>query len=172
MTEKHEPHFSEQTTTDVNYESQPVLAPETPYEQDFPITLSRSLARQLHNLAKNEGIHAFDLLLELVTEGIARRITEDQTRQAPSHLLTRNGYVVDHPNTQPSMSHHEFQLAGNNGSGNLRNKGFTRHNNTSSGQRPNNNRYNNNRSQNNNNYANNNGNNGNTGLYFNKSTKK
>lgn len=172
MTEKHE-SFSELANNDtLEYDTQAPSPIENTCEQDFPITLSRSLAKQLHNLAKHEGIHAFDLILELVTEGIARRIAEDQTRQAPSHLLTRNGYVGgDHQqHTQPSMSHHEFQ---NNGQGNARNKGnFSRHN-VSTGLRPNNNnnRYNNRTQSNNNGYSNMN-NNGNSASYFNKPTKK
>lgn len=94
----------------LNHEFPPVMENS---DSTFSITLSRSLSKQLNNLSKYEGIHSHELVLELVAEGIARRIMEDQTRPAPSHLMTRNGYVQDQMNAQPSMSHHSFQANGN-----------------------------------------------------------
>ena len=94
---------------------------------DFTISLSRTLTKQLQNLSKYEGIYPEELILELVTEGIARRVMEDQTRPVPSHLMTRNGYVQDQQNVQPSMSHHGFSANGNNRDGqNSRVKNYQR----------------------------------------------
>jgi len=54
-------------------------------------------------------------LIELVAEGVARRVFEDAQRPAPSHLMTRTGYVAPDANgnvQQPQLSHHGMQ--GNN----------------------------------------------------------
>lgn len=175
MTKKADLDFAESEMCNVEYEMPPAATVDNSTENDFSVTLSRSLAKQLHNLAKYEGIHSVDLLLELVTEGIARRIMEDQTRPAPSHLMTRNGYVVDQQHTQPSMSHHAFQSNGNvrDGQNNSRGKNnFVK--NSSSSRQNNNTRYNNRNSSMhgyNNGNSGNSGNSGNTGSYF-KSPKK
>ena len=92
--------------TDSNMQSMTLLGNQ---QNEFSLSLSRTLVRQLENMAKYEGISSIDLMVELVAEGLARRMAEDQSRPAPSHLMTRNGYVQDHAHTQPTMSHHSFQ---------------------------------------------------------------
>lgn len=131
-------------------------------ENEFSIVLSRSLTKQLHNLAQKEGIHILALLPELIAEGMGRRSAQEQM-SAPSHLLTRNGVIEDPLHIQPSLSHHEW-----NGSGNSRKGNFgSRHQNTH--------RYNNRKQLNNNRYTNVNTNthqNANGNVSLNKTPKK
>lgn len=83
-------------------------------QNQISLTFSWSLMNQLRYLARNEGIDVTDLLVELVTEGVTKRAFEDQNKPAPSHLMTRNGYVHNSNDgnsafTQPQMSHHSQQ---------------------------------------------------------------
>ena len=86
----------------------------TPVIRDFSqnnvaLNLSWSLMNQLRNMSKMEGISVEDLLVELVAEATARRVFEDQTRPAPSHLMTRTGYIhsdITQTAPQPHLSHH------------------------------------------------------------------
>lgn len=73
------------------------------------LTFSWSLMNQLRSMSRVEGVSLETLLIELVSEGVAKRVFEDQNRPAPSHLLTRNGYVHTDERegpVQPQMSHH------------------------------------------------------------------
>lgn len=71
------------------------------------LTLSWSLMNQIKGLSRSEGITTHDLIIELLSEGVTRRLFEDQSRPAPSHLMTRNGYVHEGSSgQQPVMSHH------------------------------------------------------------------
>ncbi len=149
------------TADDTDSSMQPVAFVSTE-SNEFSFNLSRTLVRQLDNMAKYEGISALDLVIELVTEGVARRIAEDQSRPAPSHLMTRNGYVQDQANAQPTMSHHNFQSNGNARDTNSQNRhqnNYSRNNHSNNAARPQS-RY---QQQNRNNSR---------PAYFNKSSKK
>ncbi len=79
------------------------------------LTLSYSLMNQVRQTARMEGVLPEDILIELIAEGVARRVFEDAQRPAPSHLMTRTGYVAPDANGnvhQPQLSHHGMQ--GNN----------------------------------------------------------
>ena len=107
---------------------------------------------QLKSLSRSEGITSHDLIIELLSEGITRRLFEDQSRPAPSHLMTRNGYVHENSLTQqPIMSHHSSNNAqgnsrGQNQNNNSRQKNSFHNNNN---RNPNNSRNNNNFNRNN-----------------------
>lgn len=80
------------------------------------VTLSYSLMNQLKQTARMEGVSVDDIVIELLSEGATRRMYEDASRPAPSHLMTRTGYVPPDANgnvMQPSMSHHNFNSQGN-----------------------------------------------------------
>lgn len=89
-------------------------AQSTPEIRDFSqnsvaLNFSWSLMNQLRQMSKMEGIAVEDLLVELVAEGVAKRVFEDQMRPAPSHLMTRTGYVHSDGTQaapQPHLSHH------------------------------------------------------------------
>lgn len=73
------------------------------------LNFSWSLMNQLRQMSKMEGIAVEDLLVELVAEGVAKRVFEDQMRPTPSHLMTRTGYVHSDGTQaapQPHLSHH------------------------------------------------------------------
>lgn len=73
------------------------------------VSFSWSLMNQLRQMSKMEGISVEDLLVELVAEGVTKRAFEDQNRPAPSHLMTRTGYVHSdgtQVTPQPHLSHH------------------------------------------------------------------
>lgn len=86
----------------------------TPDSRDFSqnnvaLSFSWSLMNQLRQMSKMEGIAVEDLLVELVAEGVAKRVFEDQLRPTPSHLITRTGYVHSDGTQaapQPHLSHH------------------------------------------------------------------
>lgn len=106
------------------------------------LTFSWSLMNQLRSMSRVEGVSLETLLIELVSEGVAKRVFEDQNRPAPSHLLTRNGYVHTDERegpAQPQMSHHmnrssqnrnkfHFQSKNNNGQFTQNNKNQMRGN--------------------------------------------
>lgn len=76
------------------------------------LTLSYSLMNQVKQVARMEGVFPEDILIELIAEGVTRRAFEDAQRPAPSHLMTRTGYVAPDANgnvQQPQMSHHSMQ---------------------------------------------------------------
>lgn len=118
-------------------------------QNQIVLTMSYSLMNQVRQTARMEGVLPEDILIELIAEGVTRRAFEDAQRPAPSHLMTRTGYVAPDANgnvQQPQMSHHGMQ--GNHRSGQ----------NGQNGQN-NNRRYNNNQSSNqSNNQSNNRGN--------------
>ncbi len=76
------------------------------------LTLSYSLMNQVRQVARMEGVFPEDILIELIAEGVTRRAFEDAQRPAPSHLMTRTGYVAPDANgnvQQPQLSHHGMQ---------------------------------------------------------------
>ncbi len=80
-------------------------------QNQISLSFSWSLMNQLKQMSKNEGVPVEDLLTELVAEGVAKRVFEEQTRPAPSHLMTRTGYVHTdgtHAAPQPQLSHHSI----------------------------------------------------------------
>ncbi|MGY3803171.1 hypothetical protein ACWNT8_03790 [Pigmentibacter ruber] len=87
---------------------------EAPEVRDFSqnsvnVSFSWSLMNQLRQMSKMEGISVEDLLVELVAEGVTKRVFEDQSRPTPSHLMTRTGYVHSdgtQTSPQPHLSHH------------------------------------------------------------------
>lgn len=84
-------------------------------QNQIVLTLSYSLMNQVRQTARMEGVLPEDILIELVAEGVTRRAFEDAQRPAPSHLMTRTGYVAPDANGnvhQPQLSHHGMQ--GNN----------------------------------------------------------
>ncbi|APJ02484.1 hypothetical protein [Silvanigrella aquatica] len=104
-------------------------------QNNVALSFSWSLMNQLRQMSKMEGIAVEDLLVELVAEGVAKRVFEDQMRPAPSHLMTRTGYVHSDGTQaapQPHLSHH---MMNNNRQqpNNLQNRnrfGFQQRNNT------------------------------------------
>lgn len=84
-------------------------------QNQIVLTLSYSLLNQVRQTARAEGVLPEDILIELIAEGVTRRVFEDAQRPAPSHLMTRTGYVAPDANGnvhQPQLSHHGMQ--GNN----------------------------------------------------------
>lgn len=78
-------------------------------QNNVALSFSWSLMNQLRQMSKMEGISVEDLLVELVAEGVAKRVFEDQNRPTPSHLMTRTGYVHSDGTQaapQPHLSHH------------------------------------------------------------------
>jgi hypothetical protein len=76
------------------------------------LTLSYSLMNHVRQVARMEGVFPEDILIELIAEGVTRRAFEDAQRPAPSHLMTRTGYVAPDANGnvhQPQLSHHGMQ---------------------------------------------------------------
>ncbi|NBW81269.1 hypothetical protein EBR21_05895 [bacterium] len=76
------------------------------------LTLSYSLMNHVRQVARMEGVFPEDILVELIAEGVTRRAFEDAQRPAPSHLMTRTGYVAPDANGnvhQPQLSHHGMQ---------------------------------------------------------------
>jgi len=101
------------------YDEEEILEQEAETPRDLSqnsvtLTVSWSLMNQLRNMARMEGISVEALLIELAAEGVAKRVFEDQNRPAPSHLMTRNGYVHD-DDPQPYMSHHANLRQNHNG---------------------------------------------------------
>ncbi len=98
---------------DENYE-ETYIDEEVPEARDFSqntvnVSFSWSLMNQLRQMSKMEGISVEDLLVELVAEGVTKRVFEDQNRPTPSHLMTRTGYVHSdgtQSSPQPHLSHH------------------------------------------------------------------
>ncbi|MES2614866.1 MAG: hypothetical protein V4591_05575 [Bdellovibrionota bacterium] len=93
-------------------------------QNQVSLAFSWSLMNQLRYLSRTEGISVEDLLVELVAEGVTKRAFEDQNKPAPSHLMTRNGYVHNNSDgnaafSQPQMSHHA--QPGNNRAANNQN---------------------------------------------------
>lgn len=80
-------------------------------QNNISVSFSWSLMNQLRQMSKMEGISVEDLLVELVAEGVAKRVFEDQMRPTPSHLMTRTGYVHSDGTQaapQPHLSHHSM----------------------------------------------------------------
>lgn len=78
-------------------------------QNQVSVQFSWSLMNQLRQMSKMEGVSVEDLLIELVAEGVAKRVFEEQSRPTPSHLMTRTGYVHSdgHQHApQPHLSHH------------------------------------------------------------------
>lgn len=96
--------YGDGETSSVHPAMAPAIAPNT-----LRVTCSWSLMNHLRGMARNEGVSLEDLALELLSESAAKRAFEDQRRPAPSHLMTRTGYVpqTDPHNQQPHMTHHE-----------------------------------------------------------------
>jgi hypothetical protein len=117
---------------DDNYEEEFIEEDEqnAPETRDFSqnniaLTFSWSLMNQLRQMSKMEGISVEDLLVELVAEGVAKRVFEDQMRPTPSHLMTRTGYVhSDGTQTapQPHLSHHMMNNNNRQQPNNLQNR--------------------------------------------------
>jgi hypothetical protein len=107
-------------------------------QNQIVLTMSYSLMNQVRQTARMEGVLPEDILIELIAEGVTRRAFEDAQRPAPSHLMTRTGYVAPDANgnvQQPQMSHHGMQgnhRGGQNGQNNNR-----RYNNNQSSNRGN-----------------------------------
>ena len=104
------PVFLEDKIPEVEAKPRPV-----PNNNGISMNLTWSTMNQLRYIARLEGITAEELALELVNEGVNRRLDES-TRGAPSHLMTRTGYL--HPNEaagyqQPQLSHHQQNQNGN-----------------------------------------------------------
>ncbi|NBX15994.1 MAG: hypothetical protein EBR09_01370 [Proteobacteria bacterium] len=81
-------------------------------QNQIVLTLSYSLMNQVRQVARLEGVFPEDILIELIAEGVTRRAFEDAQRPAPSHLMTRTGYVAPDANgnvQQPHLSHHGMQ---------------------------------------------------------------
>ena len=95
-------------------------------QNQIVLTMSYSLMNQVRQTARMEGVLPEDILIELIAEGVTRRAFEDAQRPAPSHLMTRTGYVAPDANgnvQQPQMSHHGMQgnhRGGQNGQNNNR----------------------------------------------------
>jgi len=72
------------------------------------VNFSYSLHSQLRQMARMEGVTVQDIVVELIAEGVTKRAFEDAGRPAPSHLMTRTGYIPPDSNTnlQPTLSHH------------------------------------------------------------------
>lgn len=89
------------------------------FPNQLSFTLSYSLLSQLRQMARMEGVNIEDIVVELVAEGITKRAFEDAGRPAPSHLMTRTGYMPPDAShhLQPTLSHHVAQT----NSGNVRN---------------------------------------------------
>lgn len=97
---------------------------QSPVNQVF-VHVSYSLMSQLKQMARMEGVTLDDIVSELLAEGVTRRAFEDANRPAPSHLMTRTGYVPPEANgnlMQPSMSHHSFNQQGGNRRGQQNNQ--------------------------------------------------
>lgn len=81
-----------------------------PASNQIVLTLSFSLMSHVREVAYQEGVSAEDILVELVSEGVAKRVFHEQQRPAPSHFMTRTGYVPPEANgnvfAQPVLSHH------------------------------------------------------------------
>lgn len=81
-------------------------------QNQIMLTLSYSLMNHVRQVARMEGVFPEDILIELIAEGVTRRAFEDAQRPAPSHLMTRTGYVAPDANgnvQQPQLSHHGMQ---------------------------------------------------------------
>ncbi|KAB8030846.1 hypothetical protein [Fluviispira multicolorata] len=141
------------------------------------LSFSWSLMNQLRQMSKMEGIAVEDLLVELVAEGVAKRVFEDQNRPMPSHLMTRTGYVHSDGNQvapQPHLSHHAMNNNNRQQPNNLQNRNrfnFQQRNmqHQQQNRNPNNNR---NYQQNNNNRQQQNGQNGFRNQYNNNSQSR
>ena len=81
-----------------------------PASNQIVLTLSFSLMSHVRDVAYQEGVSAEDILVELVSEGVAKRVFHQQQGPAPSHFTTRTGYVPPEANgnvfSQPVLSHH------------------------------------------------------------------
>jgi hypothetical protein len=87
-------------------------------QNQIMLTLSYSLMNQVRQVARLEGVFPEDILIELIAEGVTRRAFEDAQRPAPSHLMTRTGYVAPDANgnvQQPQLSHHGMQQGNQRG---------------------------------------------------------
>lgn len=110
-------------------------------QNQIVLTMSYSLMNQVRQTARMEGVLPEDILIELIAEGVTRRAFEDAQRPAPSHLMTRTGYVAPDANgnvQQPQMSHHGMQgnhRGGQNGQNSQNNN--RRYNNNQSSNRGN-----------------------------------
>ncbi len=79
-------------------------------ENEIVLKFSVTLMNRLRRSAYDEGIELDELAAELITEGLTQRATQDAQRGAPSHLMTRTGYVPPDANgnvAQPFLSHHQ-----------------------------------------------------------------
>lgn len=83
------------------------------------VMFSYTLMNQVRQVARAEGVSPEDFVLELVAEGVTRRAFEDANRPAPSHLMTRTGYVPPEADgyQAPKLSHH-YNMNGNQNYGN------------------------------------------------------
>jgi hypothetical protein len=97
------------------------------------LTLSYSLMNHVRQVARMEGVFPEDILIELIAEGVTRRVFEDAQRPAPSHLMTRTGYMAPDVNgnvQQPHLSHHGMQMnQRGNHQGHNNNRRFNQNNN-------------------------------------------
>ncbi len=98
-------YFEDETEEDGAFETRDFS------QNQVQLALSWTLMNHLRYLARSEGIPLEDLLVELVSEGVTKRAFETHNRPAPSHLMTRTGYVHHtDPQTgnmsQPQLSHH------------------------------------------------------------------
>ena len=78
-------------------------------ENEIVLKFSLNLMNRLKRASYDEGIEIDELAAELITEGLAQRAAQDAQRGAPSHLMTRTGYVPPDANgnvAQPFLSHH------------------------------------------------------------------
>lgn len=119
-------YYGEQYEEDSDYYAQ---SDSTIGQNQIVVTLSYSLMNQVRQTARMEGVLPEDIIVELVAEGVTRRAFEDAQRPAPSHLMTRTGYVAPDANgnvLQPQLSHHSMQ--GNNNRQN-QNRRFNQNNN-------------------------------------------
>jgi hypothetical protein len=93
-------------------------------ENEVILKFSVTLMNKLRRSAFEEGIEIDELAGELINEGLAQRAAMDQQRGAPSHLMTRTGYVPPEANgnthAQPFLSHHQNQGMPHRGGNNRR----------------------------------------------------
>lgn len=73
------------------------------------VTLSYSLMNKVKQMAQQECVSVEFLLTEYISEGVTRRVFEDQNKATPSHLQTRTGYIPPEAQQfqQPTLSHHQ-----------------------------------------------------------------
>ncbi len=159
---------SDEAEYDENYENYDEYQDEysdegAPAQASNHITLafSYTLMNQIRQVSRLEGVSPEDFVMELVAEGVTRRAFEDANRPAPSHLMTRTGYVPPEADgyQAPKLSHH-YNMNGNSnqGNGNANGNGNYRRHKRNKNNFQGGNRYNNNGNHNGNHNGNVNGN--------------